>query len=170
MDGILSTTAAAGKIVFVDCKGILVPELKRPQTIDRNELLISSFLSEQLEIENNVADFLSKVCSEDLTKIPLRKLYDEPLPALDRCGRIISFKEDRFISNSLSLGSDPGFVEISLDESFANEELDSFEIHSNDLSSATVTRTLGNGIRALGNKVRGFFARTFPKRFNADKI
>ena len=173
MDGILSTTAAAGKIVFVDCKGILVPQLKRPQTNDQIDLRFPSFpgVARQLEIENNVADFLSKVCSEDLAKLSYYKLYREPLPALDEFGRVISFKENHeFIFNSSSLESDPSFVEISLEDSFANEEQDSFEIYSNDVSSATAAQTLANGIRTLGNKVRGFFARTFPKRFNADKI
>ena len=162
MDGILSTTAAAGKIVFVDCKGILVPQLKRPQTNDRILRLLCF---------PDIADFLSKVCSEDLAKLSYWKLYSEPLPALDEFGRVISFKkEDKFIFNSSSLGSDPSFVEISLEDSFANEEQDSFEIYSNDVSSATAAQTLANGIRTLGNKVRGFFARTFPKRIHADKI
>ena len=163
MDGILSTTAAAGKIVFVDCKGILVPQLKRPQTNHQFVLRLLSF--------PDIADFLSKVRSKDLAKLSYWKLYSEPLPALDEFGRVKSFKENEdFIFNSSSLGSDPGFVEISLEDSFANEEQDSFEIYSNDVSSATAAQTLANGIRTLGNKVRGFFARTFPKRYNADKI
>ena len=156
MDGILSTTAAAGKIVFVDCKGILVPQLKRPQTNDQISRLLSF---------PDIADFLSKVRSKDLAKLSYWKLYSEPLPALDEFGRVKSFKENEdFIFNSSSLGSDSSFTEISLEDSFANEEQDSFEIYSNDVSSATAAQTLANGIRTLGNKVRGFFARTFPKR------
>ena len=149
MDGILSTTAAAGKIVFVDCKGILVPQLKRPQTNHQIDSRLLSF--------PDIADFLSKVCSKDLAKISSWKLYSEPLPALDEFGRVISFKENHeFIFNSSSLGSDPSFVEISLDESIANEEQDNFEIHSKDESSASVSPT-------LGNRVGGFLARTFSK-------
>ena len=119
----------------------------------------------------DIADFLSKVCSEDLAKLSYWKLYSEPLPALDEFGRVISFKKkDKIIFNSSSLGSDPSFVEISLEDSFVNEEQDSFEIYSNDVSSATAAQIIANGIRTLSNKVRGFFARTIPKRLNADKI
>ena len=159
MDGILSTTATAGKIVFVDCNGILVPTLKKPQPIDRNVLMrmYSRF--------PDIVDFLSKVRSADLAKLSFKKLYSEPLPALDEFGRVKSFIENEgFTFNSSSMESDPSFVEISLDDSFAEEEKDISVVHSNDVSSATVAHALGEGIRTVGNKVRGFFARKFPKQ------
>ena len=208
MDGILSTTAAAGEIVFVDCKGILVPQLKNSQLSDHN-VLHSCFLDETLgSLENNISkDFMDSNrkkeldnitgsffgnSSEIFTRFSLSKILSE-LPPVDELGRIIynadsdniqivpkvsrsrarfgkSDKPFGFIFTGPSLGSDPSFVEISLEDSFANEEQDSFEIYSNDVSSATAPQTLANGIRTLGNKVRGFFARTFPKRLNADKI
>ena len=170
MDGILSTTAAAGEIVFVECKGILVPQLKDSQAIDHNV---------------NVHDSFSEGSSEKFAGFSLGQILAE-LPPVDESGRIIynddsdnihyvpktmrprvrSRKFDEpfgFIFSGPSLGSDPSFVEIALDESIANEEQNNFETHLNGALSATVART-------LGNRVRGFFARTFPKRFSADKI
>ena len=194
MDGILSTTAAAGEIVFVDCKGILVPQLKNSQLSDHN-VLHSSFLDETLgSLENNISkDFMDSNrkkeldnitgsffgnSSEIFTRFSLSKILSE-LPPVDELGRIIynadsdniqivpkvsrsrarfgkSDKPFVFIFTGPSLGSDPSFVEISLDESIANEEQDNFEIHSKDESSASVSPT-------LGNRVGGFLARTFSK-------
>ena len=201
MDGILSTTAAAGEIIFVDCKGILVPQLKNSQPSDHN-VLHSSFLDETLgssedsifkdfidsnrkkELDNITGSFFEN-SSEKITGFSLSRILSE-LPPVDELGRIIynadsdnvqivpkvsrsrarigkSDEPFGFIFTGPSLGSDPSFVEISLDETIVNEEQDNFEIHSKDASSASVSPT-------LGNRVRGFLARTFSKRFSADKI
>ena len=155
----------------MDCKGILVHQLKNSQEIDHN-VSHSSFLGQTLvssedtiskDFRNssrkkdlaNTPDSFSVDSSEKIVGFSMSQILSE-LPPVDELGRIIytvdsdntrnvsityprarSRRSDEpfgFIFTGPSLGSDPSFVEISLDNNITNEEQDNFDIHLKDTS------------------------------------